>query len=94
MYAGQPIVCAASASAPAWLPLLCVTTPRSRCSSSSIRRELMAPRNLNAPPFWNVSHLKKSSTASSCGVSLSTSDREGSMRALSVEHVCTGVTLA
>ena len=51
MYAGTPTVLAASANAPAWFPLECVTTPRSRSAASSDRTALMAPRNLNAPPF-------------------------------------------
>mmetsp|Transcript_9976 Transcript_9976/g.41877 ORF Transcript_9976/g.41877 Transcript_9976/m.41877 type:complete len:224 (+) Transcript_9976:1843-2514(+) len=92
MYAGQSSVLAASANAAAWFPELCVTTPFSRSASLSRSVALIAPRNLNAPPFWNVSHLKKSRTSESWGVSRST--RSGRISASMVAQRCTGVFLA
>jgi hypothetical protein len=79
MCAGMPRSLAASASAAAWLPLLCVATPRAAVPSSSSATALQAPRNLNAPPFWKTSHLKWSERPAT-----------RSMDA----HVNTGVTLA
>ena len=49
----------------------------------------MAPLNLNAPPFWKVSHLKKSSTVAPSILSVS-SDIMSSIEV----HVCTGVSFA
>ena len=69
-----------------------VTTPFSRSASPSRSMALMAPRNLNAPPFWNVSHLKKSETSESWGVSRST--RAGRINASMVAQRCTGVFFA
>ena len=83
------MVLAASASAPAWLPLEWVTTPAFSSAFDSWRMLFMAPLNLNAPPFWNVSHLKKSSIVAPSILSVS-SDIMSSIE----EHVCTGVTFA
>src|SRR5262249_33461659 len=76
---GMPRIRAASASACAWLPELCVTTPRAAASSDSAKTALHAPRNLNAPTFCKFSHLKNS-------------DRPASRS--SVAHVITGVRCA
>lgn len=35
MYAGMPLILAATATAPAWLPELCAITPRAACCSGS-----------------------------------------------------------
>ena len=60
MVAGIPRSRAASASAWAWFPLLCVTTPRSAVAASSFRTAFVAPRYLKLPVFWKFSHLKNS----------------------------------
>src|ERR1700740_2765241 len=63
IHAGIPRQAAARATAAAWLPLECVTTP---CAASSSLREkiaLVAPRILNDPVFCRFSHLKKSSAS-------------------------------
>jgi len=51
---------AARASAAAWLPDECVTTPRAASLSGSSSTALVAPRALNAPTFCRFSHLKYS----------------------------------
>src|SRR5690606_29068121 len=57
--AGIPRRFAAMATAIAWLPEEKATTPRRRSSAESCESVLKAPRNLNAPPSWRFSHLKK-----------------------------------
>ena len=64
-YAGMPRNFAASASAAAWLPDECVTTPLAATASDNDRTALVAPRNLNAPARWKFSHLKNSSAPAS-----------------------------
>mmetsp|Transcript_33823 Transcript_33823/g.80085 ORF Transcript_33823/g.80085 Transcript_33823/m.80085 type:complete len:255 (-) Transcript_33823:21-785(-) len=59
--AWSPASFAASASAWAWFPLLCVTKGPLPPPSTCLRTALVAPRNLNAPTFWKSSHLKNSS---------------------------------
>ena len=49
MYAGMPRILAAQASAAAWFPELCVTTPCTACSSDRLNTEFIAPLNLKAP---------------------------------------------
>ena len=56
--AARGVVTHSSASAWAWLPLECVTTPRAAWASVSFKTALVAPRYLNAPTFWRFSHLK------------------------------------
>src|SRR5579859_5375752 len=58
MYAGMPRSDAARASAAAWLPEECVTTPFAASSSVSRNTALVAPRALKAPTFCKFSHLK------------------------------------
>ena len=49
---------AAHATAAAWLPAETVTSPRARSASDSDRTLLSAPRGLNEPVFWKLSHLR------------------------------------
>src|SRR3954464_14015413 len=56
----MPRYCAAQATAEAWLPEECVTTPCRASSSESCRMALLAPRILKEPVRWKFSHLKKS----------------------------------
>jgi hypothetical protein len=58
MWAGMPRICAASASAWAWLPELWVRTPATASSALSEQTALQAPRNLNAPTRCRFSALK------------------------------------
>ena len=50
---------AAYASACPWFPADSVMTPRRRCSASSCRTALMAPRTLNDPVRWRFSALSQ-----------------------------------
>src|SRR5437667_3979253 len=53
---------AAQATAWAWFPAETVTSPRRLSSSASPSTLLSAPRGLNEPVFWKLSHLRKSRT--------------------------------
>ena len=59
--AAIPRVRAASANAAPWLPDEWVTTPLRASESLNDQTALLAPRNLNAPILWKLSHLKCSS---------------------------------
>src|SRR5262245_23064523 len=61
----MPRTDAAYASAAAWLPELCVTTPRRASASSSASTALTAPRALKAPHFCRFSHFMNTRAASS-----------------------------
>src|SRR6516162_357206 len=56
----MPRSAAARATAAPWLPEECVATPRRASVSGRANTALLAPRALNAPPFWKFSHLKES----------------------------------
>ena len=79
IWAALPRIRAASANAWAWLPELCVTTPRAAASGVKLRTALQAPRNLKAPTFCHCSHLK---------------NKDLPARRFSVVQVITGVTCA
>src|SRR5207245_5462933 len=80
------------ASAAAWLPVECVTTPRAASSSLSENTAFVAPRILNDPVFWKLSHLKKSRAPAiaSSEVEVSTGVRWmcGAMRACAAAIAC------
>lgn len=52
----MPRTRAASATAAAWLPLECVTTPRAASASDRLSTAFSAPRALKLPVFWKSSH--------------------------------------
>ncbi len=56
----MPSRCAAYATAWAWLPLDCATTPRDRSSAVSAASRFIAPRILNAPVGWRLSGFSQS----------------------------------
>jgi hypothetical protein len=56
--AEHPATRAAHATAAAWLPAETVTSPRPRSSPESDRTRFNAPRALNDPVFWKLSHLR------------------------------------
>ncbi len=49
MWAGTALSCAARATAAAWLPLECVTTPRAHSSGVNEKTALHAPLTLKDP---------------------------------------------
>ena len=53
---------AAQATAAAWFPADTVTSPRPRSSALSDKILFNAPRALNEPVFWKLSHFKWSRT--------------------------------
>src|SRR6266404_2391559 len=63
--AGMPRNCAAIATACAWFPEECATTPGPSLSSGIESTKFEAPRILNAPPVWRFSHLKNADTPAS-----------------------------
>jgi hypothetical protein len=56
--AAIPRHAAAHATAAAWFPLECVTTPRRASSSANEKIAFVAPLILNDPVFCRFSHLK------------------------------------
>src|SRR5215471_3070522 len=53
-----PAIRAAQATAWAWLPAETVTSPRALSSALKERTLLRAPRGLNEPVFWKLSHFR------------------------------------
>ena len=66
--AGMPRSAAAVASASAWFPELCVTTPRGASASAMLRTAFVAPRILKLPVRCIDSHLKTTSRPASAEV--------------------------